>query len=190
MDTHPAAVHRTSFSQQAFSRDCVTTIIITWGLLTHSVQYIHWKPLPPHVWMFVACGKISRTDIFQPDEASFFYSGPSREPEICSLVVIPELSPPLVSLFVYSHTELVMRAQAPLFPPPTHPPPHYLLYLMGPLLFPPPLSSPLLFIYLSILPQRCGLPFLISSVKHDYYLLMPKLRGHSFCHPRRCIFPA
>lgn len=47
-----------------------------------------------------------------------------------------------------------------------------------------------LFIYLSILPRLCGFPFLISSVKHDYYLLMLKLRGHSFCHPRRCIFPA
>lgn len=45
----------------------------------------------------------------------------------------PNSSPTLLaSLFVYSHTELVMGVG----PPPSRPPPHYLFYLMGPLLFP------------------------------------------------------
>lgn len=38
-------------------------------------------------------------------------------------------------------------------PPPPHPPPHYLLYLMGPLLFPPPLSlSTFIYIFIYFTP--------------------------------------
>lgn len=125
---------------------------------------------------------------------SFFTTGPGGEPPICRLVVISELFLPAhFTLCLLSHRVGDECPAPPLRRPPTHhPPPHYLLYLMGPLLFPPPPLAPslLLFIYLFILPRLCGLPFLISSVKHDYYLLMLKLRGHSFCHPRRCIFPA
>lgn len=101
----------------------------------------------------------------------------------------------LSSLFVYSHTESVMGYTPPhrrrhFHPPTTSLPPlpdgAPLLLLLLPYFF----LFIYLFIYLSLPLRLCGLPFLISSVKHDYYLLMPKLRGHSFCHPRRRIFPA
>lgn len=81
-------------------------------------------------------------------------TGPGGGPRISELI-----PPSPHSLFTL--TELVMSARIWSSP---HPPPHY-LHLMGPLL----LSS---CIYIFILPRLGGLPFLISSVKHDYYLLM------------------
>lgn len=105
---------------------------------THSVQYKHRASL--------------LTNAYFKQMSFFFHSGRSRRQQICSSVMISEPPPPLASLFVYSHTELVMGAQPLLLHPPTyptHPPPHYLLYLMGPLLFPPPLS-PSTFIYIFI----------------------------------------
>lgn len=72
-------------------------------------------------------------NMFQSPTELFPAPQPSSKPQLCRSGAIPELSPTLLaSLFVYSHTELVMGVG----PPPPRPPPHYLLYLMGPLLFP------------------------------------------------------
>lgn len=61
-------------------------------------------------------------------------------------------SPPCLTLCLLSH-RVGDERPATLLPPRTHPPPHYLLYLMGPLLFPPPLSlSTFIYIFIYFTP--------------------------------------
>lgn len=187
---------------------CPLYEIFTTGLSQTQSHHYHDHVRPSYAWLtvhtlkislstrmdgFIVCPKTSHTDIFQPDEVFFFYIGAQRGATDLQLCRDPRtLSTTRLTLCLLSH-----RAGDETPGPPLLLLPHLLTHHLitsstwwAHCSFLPLSPSPLLFIYLSILPQLCGLPFLISSVKHDYYLLMPKLRGHSFCHPRHCIFPA
>lgn len=91
---------------------------------------------------------------FHQMKSSFSMTGPSRKPQICGSVVISQLSlPHCLTLCLLSHRVGDGRPAPPPPPPPTHPPPHYLLYLMGPILFPPPLSlSTFIYIFIYFTP--------------------------------------
>lgn len=140
-----ASVYRTGTSLQRIA-SCI---------IPASSPYRHGRGGPSHTWRTVHTPSItSHKHIFQADEIIFFHDGAQQEATDLRLGRDLRTPPPptLASLFVYSHTELVMGTRPLLLPPstyPTHPPPHYLLYLMGPLLFPPPLS-PSTFIYIFI----------------------------------------
>lgn len=80
-----------------------------------------------------ACAVPSCKHVSEPKGSFLRRRGPAASLRSATRWRSPNSSPTLLaSLFVYSHTELVMGVG----PPPPRPPPHYLFYLMGPLLFP------------------------------------------------------
>lgn len=136
---------------------------------------------PSRLWIYIAGAYDCTT---QRDETPSSCDGPSGEAGMGGSVVI--------------HTKLFFRGstlcllshrvsdEQPASPPPPRTPP---VTSLPPLPDGPTLPPYIIYIFIYFTPAL-RVTILISSVKHDYYLLMPKLRGHSFCHPPRCIFPA